>query len=1055
MIDEHAADLYAKALSSHRSERIRVRSRHRRASRLAVLAMAGETAWLDGMIVWHEDQVAWQVGERFVTPDGPAISLAQRRLNQIASHPHAAAQALGDLTGWLERRHLRLELAKGLHTSAAPDVPDLMRAARAGDASAVRRLAALLPAEALCLDGLPRSPSAALVARGRAAIEPLWEMLRRAHVPLAGRALAALVLGAIDHHTAERTSRALGKQSDDQLDALREPWSRRAYNWGLRWGCDDDPALTTALLAHPNGSSLTARCLDALYRSGQWRLPSRLLRHLLDRRVAPERVVALAEAAATCGASLDESLRALPPATRPTAALAALLHDYASATADPAAIQAIAGFSHMMLGVDAPTAALGEAIVATLRHGTRLAPELQLAYLAILCARHERLWDRSTLPDAPKARVHWWEQRHGRTVATLLHLTANPRLVAEAVELGIDEPLSWFTWRDQDMYRLLVTLVRAHDLGHDRPLAIALCNALDGIGAARRARTVLGPFIQALPSGARKRLLGRALDAVDDVSRDLPRLVPYLTHLANALERHADEPWRCRPLISVIVGLDRGVPDRAGTWLEWLLSYQSELAGTPHEGYVTSWTLPDCVQFGLAIADGDLLSFQDAVRAAVRHRLGDGPFSVDAGVAALHRCPALRPVLARNLTRHPRRCLDLLERLAQTTRLGTTPPAPLAALGAAPSAEVTVPPPWQSVLEAVPALAPLALRYLHAQQLRGAGADVPPGVRRALERPRTLARELAHLEHVLTEQPDHPRRTHLALRADRLRTQLSGPHHESLLMTVRADAEECLDGLADEAELAAAEHGVLEPFRSRLRTLVGALPSGDATPLSDDLLNGIVLAGEIRSNRRLLLRLLRAYAAGDHRWPESHPANVSYLAGLREQGVDVSVWLGDHRRAYRCGGVAGGRVRLRVERDPLRILQMGNLFGTCLSYNDINAFSTVANACELNKRVIYAYDGHGRVVGRKLIGIERTGRLVGFRTYTSLDDKESNAQLRSVVRGYARRFAAACRLELADEGEVPTLFASRWYDDGTVAWDDDNDGDGHEPLHSLPTRTVG
>jgi len=152
--------------------------------------MAGETAWLDGVIVWREGRVAWQVGERFVTPDGPAIALAQRRLNQIARHPHAAARALGDATAWLERRHLRLELAKGLHTSAAPDVPDLVRAARAGDASAVRRLAALLPAEALYLDGLPRPPSAPLVAHGRAASEPLREMLRREHVPLAGRAQA-------------------------------------------------------------------------------------------------------------------------------------------------------------------------------------------------------------------------------------------------------------------------------------------------------------------------------------------------------------------------------------------------------------------------------------------------------------------------------------------------------------------------------------------------------------------------------------------------------------------------------------------------------------------------------------------------------------------------------------------------------------------------------------------------------------------------------------------------------------------------------------------------
>ncbi len=1057
MIDEHADDLYAKALPSQRAERIRVRSRHRRASRLAILAMAGETAWLDGMIVWRDGRVAWQVGERFVTPDGPAISLAQRRLNQIARHPHAAARALGDPTDWLERRRLRLDLAKCLHTSVAPDLPRLVEAARTGDASAVRRLVALLPAEALCLDGLPRSPGAALVACGRAAIAPLREALRREQVPDAGRALAALVLGAIDHRTGERTFGMVGTPGGEaaQLpDALREPWPRRAYTWGLRWGYDEYPALTTALLAHANGSGLTARCLDALDRGGQWRLPPRLLRHLLDRRVAPERVVALAEAAATCGADLEERLHALPLARRPTDALAALLHDYASATADPATIQAVAGFSHMMLTVCAPTIELGEAIVATLRHGARLPPERQLAYLAILCAQHERLWDRSTLPDDPKARVHWWQQRHGRTVATLLDRTADPRLVAEAVELGIDEPLSLFTWRDQDMYRLLVTLVRTHELGHDHTLAVALCNALDRLGAVRRARPVLGPFIQALPPGQRRHLLRLALHDVDDVSRDLPRLMPYLSRLAAVAERRTDGQWRRGPLVSVILELDHAVPDRAGVWLDWLLSYQDEMKDTPQEGHVTGWTLQGCVRFGLAIADRNVSAFQDAVRAAARHRLGDDPVAVDAGIAALRRVPTLRPVLARNLPRHPRRCLDLLQRLAQATRLRAAAPASLATLDNLLRADIPAfPPAWQSVLDTAPGLAPLVARYLHARRMRGSSVDVPPGVRRALERPRTLAHELAHLERLLAEQPGHPRRTHLALRTDSLRRQLSGPDHASLLAAARTDAEECLGGLTDEAELSAAEHAVLEPFRVRLRALVGALPSGDAA-LSDDVLNAVLLAGEIRPNRRLLLRLLRAYVAGDRLWPRSQPANVAYLDGLRARGVDVSAWLGDHRRAYRCGGVAGGRVRLRVERDPLRILQMGNIFGTCLSYNAFNAFSTVANACELNKRVIYAYDGHGRVVGRKLIGIERSGRLVGFRTYTSLDDKESNARLRSVVRDYARRFAAACHLELADEGEVPTLLASRWYDDGTVPWEDD-DGDSHGPLHSPPTSTAG
>jgi hypothetical protein len=114
---------------------------------------------------------------------------------------------------------------------------------------------------------------------------------------------------------------------------------------------------------------------------------------------------------------------------------------------------------------------------------------------------------------------------------------------------------------------------------------------------------------------------------------------------------------------------------------------------------------------------------------------------------------------------------------------------------------------------------------------------------------------------------------------------------------------------------------------------------------------------------------------------------------------------------------------------------MGNYFDTCLSFGGINSFSTVANACELNKRVIYARDGLGRIIGRKLIGISVEGKLVGFHTYTSLSDEKANEKLRTIFFRYAKDFASRCRLELAAAGSVPTLFAESWYDDGIAAWD--------------------
>jgi hypothetical protein len=211
--------------------------------------------------------------------------------------------------------------------------------------------------------------------------------------------------------------------------------------------------------------------------------------------------------------------------------------------------------------------------------------------------------------------------------------------------------------------------------------------------------------------------------------------------------------------------------------------------------------------------------------------------------------------------------------------------------------------------------------------------------------------------------------------------------------------------------------------------------------LDDDWLNATLLASDIEQNRRLLLRLLRARLAGVADWPERHPVNRAFLAGLAARGVDAAAWLDTAPRLYRCKGVAGGHVHLRLERDPLRILQMGNYFDTCLSFGGGNAFSTVANACELNKRVVYATDGSGRVVGRKLIGITAEGTLIGFRTYTALRDRAGNQALRAIFRRYLTAFAARCGLTLADEGTVPRLFATAWYDDGARPWQEEDEAD--------------
>jgi Arc/MetJ family transcription regulator len=50
-------------------------------------------------------------------------------------------------------------------------------------------------------------------------------------------------------------------------------------------------------------------------------------------------------------------------------------------------------------------------------------------------------------------------------------------------------------------------------------------------------------------------------------------------------------------------------------------------------------------------------------------------------------------------------------------------------------------------------------------------------------------------------------------------------------------------------------------YRSHLDNIAGPIPADLA--IDDDLINAVLLATDVRHNRRLLRRLLRAYVAGD------------------------------------------------------------------------------------------------------------------------------------------------------------------------------------------------
>jgi hypothetical protein len=184
-----------------------------------------------------------------------------------------------------------------------------------------------------------------------------------------------------------------------------------------------------------------------------------------------------------------------------------------------------------------------------------------------------------------------------------------------------------------------------------------------------------------------------------------------------------------------------------------------------------------------------------------------------------------------------------------------------------------------------------------------------------------------------------------------------------------------------------------------------------------------------------LIRLLRAYCDGDTRWALRQKANREFLQALEERGVDSVAWQSDWQERLCCDELADGWLQLQLETDPLAVLQMGNYFDTCLSFGGCNSYSTVANASDANKRVLYGRDGKGRIVARQLLALTIEYGLVGFHLYSTVDDPNIRLAIVKRVRAFVERFAVRCGLTLATEGTVPTLLATTWYDDGTVAWD--------------------
>ena len=314
-----------------------------------------------------------------------------------------------------------------------------------------------------------------------------------------------------------------------------------------------------------------------------------------------------------------------------------------------------------------------------------------------------------------------------------------------------------------------------------------------------------------------------------------------------------------------------------------------------------------------------------------------------------------------------------------------------------------------------PALCRLAAVDEHAETRaeRWLADDLP-----AAER---LEREIGAIETRLAQLEDAAREPALRRRLANLRARLAGPAALSPARLERLRGK--LDRAWGRAVLQRWERDLDAHLPAALRRLLAVeeVPAWLSEPPALSLL---AAACRLRAPHRQLAYRLFRLRCGPPPWDlRDAPQNRRFMAAHPE--VDWQPWI-DGMGIQTVDAANGRQLRLALEDDPLEIFRMGAHFKTCLSPGAFNYFSVFANAADVNKRVLYARDGSGNVVGRCLLALTAEAELLTFEAYCH----DGSARFDRICTAFAEQLARRMRTRLTSRGRVPALVAADWYDDG-------------------------
>lgn len=312
-------------------------------------------------------------------------------------------------------------------------------------------------------------------------------------------------------------------------------------------------------------------------------------------------------------------------------------------------------------------------------------------------------------------------------------------------------------------------------------------------------------------------------------------------------------------------------------------------------------------------------------------------------------------------------------------------------------------------------------RFVHLSRIAGAPVALTKQLREDFEHAEKAARERSHLQDLPTLSLRQEARLDVLRRRDR---SLGAAPKGRTKRRLRERIDELLP-IAYRRELDAV---FIEILREAWGIIVPSM-----TPAWRDAVRFWLVVDD---NRSLLGDLLRQASKAPGR-------DVKHLFPKSQAWIDrtstklrLSRWF-----APRSSEITVGTRTfvMALEEDPLEVLRMGIPFDTCLALESgCNASSTVMNAIDANKRVIYVRTNEGKVVARKLIAITKELGLVGYNTYVSVSGNEERA-IRTAVEMLCQTIGAEVGAPLLRDGVPEQLHQGFWYDDGTVGWTENVD----------------